>query len=227
MSDGTVSVIIPAYNAGVFLRACIDSVLQQTRPALEVIVINDGASDDTAAVAASYGDRIRFVSQPNGGVSRARNRGVDVARGDFLAFLDSDDIWMPRKLELQLAEFARVPELDILFGHMEEFDERESVDGQPRYRPPEPARFAGATMLRRDAFHRVGYFRPGLKIAEWLDWCLRAREAGLRERMMPDVLVRRRVHGGNTSYRQIDRRPNLVRAIKESLDRRRAARPPA
>jgi len=75
MSDGTVSVIIPAYNAGVFLRACIDSVLQQTRPALEVIVINDGSSDDTAAVAASYGDRIRFVSQPNGGVSRARNRG--------------------------------------------------------------------------------------------------------------------------------------------------------
>jgi len=148
-------------------------------------------------------------------------------RGDFLVFLDSDDIWMPRKLELQLAEFARVPELDILFGHMEEFDERESVDGQPRYRPPEPARFAGATMLRRDAFHRVGYFRPGLKIAEWLDWCLRAREAGLRERMMPDVLVRRRVHGGNTSYRQIDHRPNLVRAIKESLDRRRAARPPA
>lgn len=226
MNGETVSVIIPAYNSGPFLRACLESVLQQTRPALEVIVVNDGSADDTAAVAASYGERIRFVDQPNGGVSRARNRGVDLARGDFFAFLDADDVWLPRKLELQLAEFARAPELDILFGHMEEFDERPPDGTQPRFRPPEPARFAGATLVRRAAFHRVGYFRPGLKIAEWLDWCLRAREAGLREHMMPDVLVRRRVHGGNTSFMEIGHRPNLVRSIKESLDRRRAARPP-
>jgi glycosyltransferase involved in cell wall biosynthesis len=97
-----VSIIIPAYNAAAFIRETIDSALAQTHPDVEVIVVDDSSTDDTPAVLASYGDRIRTHRQPNGGVSVARNTGARLATGDWVAFLDADDIWKPRKVEAQL-----------------------------------------------------------------------------------------------------------------------------
>jgi len=93
-----ISVVIPTYNRAAAVGEAIESVLRQTRPPDEIIVVDDGSSDNTAEVLAAFGDRIRIVAQPNGGVSAARNAGIRLATGDWLAFLDSDDVWLPHRL---------------------------------------------------------------------------------------------------------------------------------
>ncbi|MEQ8848772.1 glycosyltransferase family A protein [Botrimarina sp.] len=98
----TYSVVVPCYNGAPFLRETLDSVLAQTAPPLEILVIDDGSTDDSAAVAESYGDPVRVIRQPNQGESVARNRGIDEARAEWVAFLDADDLWRPSKLAAQL-----------------------------------------------------------------------------------------------------------------------------
>jgi len=100
--DLTVSVVIPCYNAARFLHETLASALQQTHPPLEVIVVDDGSTDDSAAIAESFGPPVRIIRQKNQGESIARNRGIDAAQGDWIAFLDADDLWKPTKLERQL-----------------------------------------------------------------------------------------------------------------------------
>jgi glycosyltransferase involved in cell wall biosynthesis len=102
----TVSVVIPAYNAEAYLREALDSVFAQTRPPDEVVVVDDGSTDRTSEVAASYGDRVRLLRQPNRGEAAARNAGVLAARGALIAFLDADDTWLPRYLESQLRVYV-------------------------------------------------------------------------------------------------------------------------
>lgn len=102
MNKPTVSVVIPCYNGAKFLRETLDSVLAQTYPVLEVLVIDDGSTDDSAAIAESYGSPIRVIRQPNQGESVARNRGIDEAKGDWIAFLDADDLWNPNKIFKQI-----------------------------------------------------------------------------------------------------------------------------
>jgi len=106
-----VSVVIPAYNAGKYLGRAIDSVLAQTRPADEIIVVDDGSTDNTADVAHGYGEKIRFIRQENAGASVARNTGIEAATSEWIAFLDADDEWLPRKLKLQTEHLRRNPDL--------------------------------------------------------------------------------------------------------------------
>src|SRR3954452_15003770 len=103
-----VSAIIPAHNAERFLAAAIDSVLAQTYQPIECIVVDDGSTDGTPAVARSYGDRIRLIPQEQRGVSAARNRGAAEARGELLAFLDADDRWLPERVERQARELEDI-----------------------------------------------------------------------------------------------------------------------
>ena len=114
MKRTNVSVVIPTYNSAPFVTQAIESVLAQTVAPAEIIVVDDGSSDDTAAALAPYQNRIRYIYQENMGVSAARNRGVEAANGDFVAFLDADDIWHPQKLELQMDAFAKIPALGLL-----------------------------------------------------------------------------------------------------------------
>lgn len=117
-----VSVVIPTYNYARFLGEAIDSALAQTRPALEVIVVDDGSTDATSEVLAAYGDRIRVLRQQNQGVAAARNAGIAAARGEYLAFLDSDDAWYPQKLERQMPRFERDPSLGLVHCGSETID---------------------------------------------------------------------------------------------------------
>ena len=117
-SDGaggpTVSVVIPAHNAEAWIGDAIDSVLTQTHAATEIIVVDDGSTDGTGARLREYGEKIRVVTQPNAGVSQSRNVGMRAARGEFIAFLDADDVWDPRKLELQVWAMRENPEIGVL-----------------------------------------------------------------------------------------------------------------
>jgi glycosyltransferase involved in cell wall biosynthesis len=121
------SVIIPAFNAEAFISRAIDSVLEQTWPAHEILVVDDGSTDTTAQVAAKYGDRVRYLHQDNAGVSAARNTGAQAASGDWLAFLDADDWYYPDRLKLHAEWIAREENLDFLTG---DYDYRRPDNGR-------------------------------------------------------------------------------------------------
>jgi glycosyltransferase involved in cell wall biosynthesis len=106
-----ISVVIPAFNAGRFIRRTIDSVLAQTYRDFELIVVDDGSQDDTAQIAKSYGQAVRYIYQENAGDGPARNAGIQAAKGDWLAFLDHDDEWLPHKLEFQMNLLGKNPQL--------------------------------------------------------------------------------------------------------------------
>lgn len=130
MNDPTVSVVVPAYNAAAFVGRALDSILAQTFQDWEIVLVNDGSTDETEAVVNRYarriGRRLRCFRQPNAGCGAARNRGIDAARGRFVAFLDADDEFLPRKLERQLGLFQARPELGLVFSDMALVD----LDGQ-------------------------------------------------------------------------------------------------
>src|SRR5438034_9298591 len=125
----TVSVIIPTYNYARYLAAAIESALAQTYAPLEIIVVDDGSTDDTLRILGAYGNRLRVLRQANQGAGAARNAGIAAARGEYVAFLDSDDLWHPRKLELQLARFASDPDLGLVHCGVEVLDEQGRTTG--------------------------------------------------------------------------------------------------
>jgi glycosyltransferase involved in cell wall biosynthesis len=116
VSEDTVSTIIPAYQTARTIRRAVDSVLAQTRAVNEILIVDDGSSDNLAGALAPYGDRVTLIRQANGGAARARNRGIEEARGSWIAFLDADDYWEPHKLEQQLAVRTRQPEVGLIAG---------------------------------------------------------------------------------------------------------------
>src|SRR5687767_8549903 len=115
---GLVSVIIPTYNRGYIIKPTIESVLAQTYGNFEIIVVDDGSTDDTRTVIEQFGARVRYLYQPNAGLAAARNTGLGAARGEFIAFQDSDDTWVPWKLEAQMALMRHIPQLSVVWTDM-------------------------------------------------------------------------------------------------------------
>jgi glycosyltransferase involved in cell wall biosynthesis len=225
-----ISVIIPAYNAERYLAQAIESVLAQRPAPAEVIVVDDGSSDGSAAVARGFGAPVRCLTQPNAGGGAARNRGVREARGAWLAFLDSDDLWSADKLALQTAALERDPALEAVFGHVEHFHSPELADeakAATRLPPVMPGYHVGAMLIRAAAIARVGPFEEKLRRADFIGWYLRASELELRSLMLPQVLMRRRVHDANYGLVARNAAGDYVKALKASLDRRRAASGPS
>ena len=220
-----VSVMIPAHNAAAFIREAVDSVLSQTHRADEIIVVDDGSTDDTVAMLSAYGAAIRVMRQPQRGVSAARNAGIQAASGELIAFLDADDVWLPDKLTRQMAVFASDPETDAVYGHAEQFYSPEIEPGfwrRIRTQPGLlPAPVPSAMLIRRTAFDRVGPFDPRLGIGVEIDWFARLTEGQLVVVMLPEVVFRRRLHRSNFSIRPADERLERVRVLKAAIDRRR------
>jgi glycosyltransferase involved in cell wall biosynthesis len=119
----TVTVIIPTYNYGRFVADAIASVLAQTYAVFEIVVVDDGSTDETEEVVKTFGERVRYIKQQNAGVSAARNAGIEVSSGDLIAFLDADDTWLPEKIEKQVAKFAEDAEIGLVHCGMREFDD--------------------------------------------------------------------------------------------------------
>ena len=226
MSRPLISVMIGVYNAEPYIAEAIDSVFAQSYEPLELIVADDGSDDGTAAVVESYGDRVTYAHQENKGNGGARNLAVTLARGDYFAFLDADDRFMPDKLERQMAALEADPELDIVFGHVEEFVSPE-LDEETRARVRAPAEVQpwmapNLMLIRRESFERVGLFSETLKVGVTVDWFARADEAGLKTLMLPGVVLQRRLHTSNNGLRHADKRSQYVHVLKAALDRRRA-----
>lgn len=222
----SVSVIIPVYNGELYLEEAIESVLSQSLQPYEIIIVDDGSTDKSQAIAKRYEPKVRCVHQKNGGTAAARNLGINISRGNFLAFLDQDDIWEDKKLELQINAFQKNVELDIVLGHLQQFYSPELEDEMKMkiYCPdqPEPGYLPSAMLIKRNSFFRVGLFETKWQIGEWTNWYINASESGLKTEMLPEVLVRRRIHNENKGILQRDQRSEYVKIIKVSLDRRRA-----
>jgi glycosyltransferase involved in cell wall biosynthesis len=225
MAEPLVSIIIPAFNRERYLAQAIESVLAQTYRPIEIIVADDGSVDNSADIAKGFSDRVRYFYQPNSGCGAARNTGVVKARGSFLAFLDSDDLWVEEKLFWQMEILRSDKGLDMVFGHVEHFYSQD-LDQSARERfvcPAEkmPGYLAGTLLISREAFLRAGFFDIRLDVGEFLDWYGKARDKGLKEVMLPEVVLRRRIHGSNTVIRKRDSQTDYIRALKGILDRRR------
>ncbi len=224
-SERSVTVIIPVYNGERYLRMAILSALAQTEPPDEILVVDDGSTDASAVVAREFAPRVRCLSQAHAGLSAALNHGIAQARGSFLAFLDADDLWIEDKLAQQLAALAADPTLDAVFGHVEQFVSPE-LDPADRPALPEhlrvaPGQLASALLIRADAVKRVGPFDTRWQVGNFIDWYARAQEAGVRDAMLPGIVLRRRLHADNMGTRERTSRSAYALILKQALDRRR------
>ena len=224
MSTPLVSCIVPVFNGERYLAEALDSVLGQTYRALEVIVVDDGSTDGTAAVVRTFGARVRCVTQPNAGLAAARNRGLAAATAELVAFLDADDLWLPEKIACQMERFRARPELEVSLTHIQNFwaDDRPVAAEERGTHSMEPMPgYSSPTMLaRRSVFARVGPYDAALRTAACRDWFIRAREQNVVFDLLAQVMVRRRLHRTNMS-RQPGKVDDYARLVKRHLDRRR------
>lgn len=236
MNRDLISCIVPVYNGERHLEEALDSVIAQEWRPLEVIVVNDGSTDRTLAIASRMAEgvpEISVVSQENSGPSVARNTGISRAKGEFICFLDADDLWHREKLARQVERFMVDAELDHCVHHIQNFWDEELASEAEAYRDhargkPVAGYVTPCLMVRRSAFERIGTFDSSLKHGDSADWFLRAREAGLRGDLMPDVLTYRRMHSENRS--RVEASGSLDEffgILKQSIDRKRASGSPA
>ena len=219
MNEHSIATIIPAYNCERYLAEAIESVLAQNYRPLEIIVIDDGSTDDTAKIAKRFEPAIQYCFQANGGIGSARNRGIELAHSDFIAFLDADDLWPEGKLEHQMLAFHDNREIEAVFGLVQQFEQ--SSGGTTDVGALMTGQLASSMLIRRESFDRVGPFRTDIKLGEFVDWYMRASEKGLRSRMLAEDVLRRRIHDSNTGLRHRDSSSDYVRLLKNALDRRR------
>jgi glycosyltransferase involved in cell wall biosynthesis len=222
-----VSVMIGVYNGAPYIGEAIESVLAQDYAPLELIVCDDGSTDGSAEVAQSY-DGVLVVRQRNAGNGAARNRAVEEATGELYAFLDADDRFVLGKVSLQKAALDADPELDLVFGHVREFlspelDEETSASLRPPAAEPMPWTAPNLMLIRRDSFHRVGPFATDVRVGVTVDWFARAQEAGLKHRILPEVVLERRLHTQNNGLRERESRGQYLEVIRRAMERRREA----
>jgi glycosyltransferase involved in cell wall biosynthesis len=219
--------MIGVYNGAPYLGEAIESVLSQDYEPIELIVVDDGSTDGSAEVARGF-PGIRVVSQENGGNGAARNRAVEEAAGELYAFLDADDRFVPGKLSLQKAALDADPGLDMVFGHVREFlspelDEATRASLRPPAAGPMPWTAPNLMLIRHESFHRVGPFATDIRVGVTVDWFARAAEAGLRQLILPEIVLERRLHTQNNGLRERESRGQYLEVIRRAMERRRAA----
>lgn len=220
-----ISVVIPVFNTERFLGDAIASVHAQGEKSLEVIVVDDGSTDGSAAVAERFGNPVRVIRQANAGPAAARNRGIAAARADYLAFLDADDLYSADKIAVQADRLDRHPEVDIVVGQLEYLMLGGADGSEPGFSPHDDDHLSlqlGCCLFRRRVFDRVGLLDESMRLTDDWDWFMRAREAGIPLLLHRDVVLHQRIHTDNiTRHREAGARETLE-LVRRSLARRRA-----
>ena len=220
-----VSVIIPVYNGGRHLRAAVESVFAQTYRPIEVIIVDDGSTDDSGAIAESFPE-VRYIHQANQGVAVARNNGIEAARGDFFAFLDQDDLWTPEKLKLQIDYLLTNPDLGYTLTQQQFFlDPGATLPSWFRkelFSTVHTGLVLGTLVVRRTAFEKIGSFATAYSAASDGDWFFRAKASEIPMGVVPELLLLKRLHSDNDSARAKEILSELLKVVKSSLDRQRS-----
>ena len=212
-----VSVVMPVYNGLPHLREAIASVLAQTYPAVELVIVDDGSTDGSAEVAEALAPAAVVIRQENQGQAAARNRALIVAKGEFIAFLDADDLALPERLARQV-EAVQEAGVDAAFCHLSEF--RALASGVREVDAPRPALLPTSCLVTRAAAARIGPFQTSLRVGEFVDWWARGVDLGLRSVMVPELLAERRLHAGNTGRTRPQDRSDFLKVIRAARDRR-------
>jgi glycosyltransferase involved in cell wall biosynthesis len=219
-SIGQVSVIIPVYNGERYLAGAIRSVLGQTSPATEIIIVDDGSTDGSGEIVRGFGPSVRYLRQTNQGPATARNAGVNAAQCEMLAFLDSDDLWLPHKLAKQVELLQRQGDGYVVcrFHPILEPNVTWPVGLNRAYYESDPACFLPSGLLfTRTAWEQVGPFDPSYQVSDDSEWFFRARRLKIPESLVQEVLVYKRIHEQNLSHQTMD--SELLRGLHASLRR--------
>jgi len=230
-----VSVVIPTYNSAQFVGDAVKSVLEQTYSRHEIIVVDDGSTDNTKEVLQLFGERIQYIHQENRGPSAARNTGIRLAKGAYICFLDADDLWLPGKLEVQVSFMERHKDVGLVLSDHEEFDSTgivsESFLGAKSFHSEivsaEPIKEAfmklvvenfistPTAMIRSRCFEKSGLFDETLKSVEDRDLWLRV-SAHFKIACLPIVFCRRRLHGSNISQEQEHSTAGRIKTLEKN-----------
>jgi len=227
MSDDLVSVVMPVFDRERLVAEALRSIVAQRHDALEIVVVDDGSSDATPEVVRAFDGPIRYVHQAHAGVAAARNRGLDEARGRWITFLDSDDVWLDGMLASALRHLTTPPNSPIVHGRAQIVRMSDAGGHRPRFRADTAALhrpLLGSMVFDRSCFEKVGRFDAALKRSEDIDWFARAEELGVEAQRVDEVWLLYRVHATNVTNDIPATTSSIVASVKRALDRRRGPR---
>jgi len=225
MSKPSISVIIPVYNTEKYLAQAIKSVLEQTVQPDEIIVVDDGSTDNSVEVARQFLPKVKIITQQNAGAGAARNTGIKQASGEYLAFLDADDLWIENKLEQQLSYLKNYPETNMVLGTVRQFISPELPDEHKSKLNPElekmPGFLAGTLLIQTETFFKVGFFDEKLELGEFIDWFSRAKDLGLTFQVLNETFLKRRIHTSNMGIYKKQHLKDYTTLLRTALARKR------
>lgn len=221
-----ISALCVVYNGERYIAAALESVLEQSRPVDEIIVVDDGSTDGTAEIVKRFHPRVGYHRIEHAGISRARQVAIEASSGDLLAFIDADDLWVQEKTEWQFNLLNERHELDVVYGKLRNFISPDMPETEANLIRAnlEPMAGLGATaaMFRRELFDRVPYHVTNWQVGEFIDWCMRARAAGAVMFEHEEVVAMRRIHGSNSSRTRRDNYRDYLHIVKGALERKRS-----
>lgn len=218
-----VSVIIPVYNQEKYVKECVDSVIEQNYDKLEIILVDDGSTDNTSKILQSYGDKIKYIKQENQGPAASVNNGIKISQGSLVCWLGSDDAYMPNKIEHQVNLLLKEPSIDIVYSDYIMIDSNGSELTKVQVPYPSPDQFTrtllirnfinGSTvMMRRECIDKAGYYDETLKADPDGDMWFRMLKNGYKFGHISLPLVKYRWHSNNVSHNR-----DLMRSCKDKV----------
>ena len=223
-----VSVIIPTYNRESFIKECIESVLHQTFSDFELIVVDDGSTDDTDTIINSFGSKVQFIKQANQGPSAARNTGIRLAAGNWICFLDSDDLWLPKKLERQVEFIRKFSEIKVCYTEEIWYRKGRRVNAAKKHQ-----KFSGrfykkmlslclispsSVLIHRSVFENAGLFDQSLPACEDYDLWLRIGARYSIDLILEPLIIKRNGHDGQQSMKFWGMDRFRIQALKKIID---------
>lgn len=227
MTSPLVSIVVPVFNNARFLAETIQTILQQDYKPVEIIMIDDGSTDGSATIIKNHPD-IHYVYQDNRGPAAAKNAGVKIAKGEYVAFLDADDLWASDKLSKQVACMEASPQL----GYTITFMRMHMMPGleKPHWLKQElldrslTAYLPSSLLMRRDCLQQVGEFDEAFKTSDEVDWFFRAKDKGVPMQILQEVLLYRRIHDHNLSNNLKALHATLLESVRRSISRNQAVK---
>jgi len=216
-----ISVIIPVYNGEDFIQDAIQCVLDQNYPNMEILVIDDGSTDQTRAIIDGYSDQVIYIHQSNQGPGSARNTGLKLAKGEIIGFLDADDLWPPSRLMMLKDRLDQDSSIEVVLGHTLS-EELGGASGTPEnLLRPHVLPVFGCGLFKKQVFDKVGFIDTTLHYSEDQDWFIRAKEEKVSMVILKDIVLIRRMHNNNMTSGTSWKDAGILEVLRKSLERRK------